>query len=423
LPEIVSPTVPPKNTFKFDFGSGEVADGYIQIRPEMTYDHTIGYGFLSDSLLAPVQSIDRFGEDPLQSDFCTSEAPFYFLVDLPEGNYRVRLTTGDKFDRTSTTVKAELRRLMLENVQTRPAEYSTWDFLVNVRTPALPDGGQVILKDREKTFEFWAWDDKLTLEFNGERPAVCALEIAPADNTLAIYLLGDSTVCDQPLEPYNSWGQMLTRFFKPEVVVANHGESGESYRSSLDRRRFDKIMSLINPGDYLFLQFGHNDMKESGDGVGPFTSFESDIKFCVTETRKKGGVPVLVTPMQRRNFDDDGKVANSHGDYPEAVRQAAAGENVPLIDLHQMSTILYEAFGPDGSGVLFSMPSDRTHHNNYGSYQLAKCVVEGIKSANLDIGRYLIDDLPDYDPQFPDPIEVWDFPPSPKVTYTAPEGD
>src|SRR5690606_29250168 len=106
------------------------------------------------------------------------------------------------------------------------------------------------------------WDDKLTLEFNGARPAVRTIEIAPSPEAVTVFLLGDSTVTDQPHEPWNSWGQMLTRFFQPGVAVANHAESGESLKGSLRARRVRKVLESISPGDYVFIQFGHNDMKD-----------------------------------------------------------------------------------------------------------------------------------------------------------------
>jgi lysophospholipase L1-like esterase len=411
------------SSYKFDFGPGKVEPGYIQITPATAYSEKLGYGFHGDSLRSFVTATDRGGDDALRSDFCSSISPFFFTVNVPEGNYKVTVTMGDEKAETTTTVKAELRRLMLEKVHTAPGEFATRTFLVNTRSPRIAGDGEVKLKDREKSYESWAWDDKLTFEFNDIRPTVCALEIARVDKTKTIFLLGDSTVCDQPREPYSSWGQMLTRFFKPEVVIANHSESGETFRDSQNRGRLDKILSLMKPGDYLIMQFGHNDMKERGEGIGPFTSFKSSIKHFVAETRKAGGIPVLVTPMQRRNFDEHGKVVNSHGDYPEAVRQAAKEDNVPLIDLHAMSTALYEALGPEGSVALFSVPEDHTHHNNYGSYQLAKCIVQGIIDNKLDIAQYVVDDWQTYDPAHPDPLESWEFPTSPRLTSLKPEGN
>jgi lysophospholipase L1-like esterase len=276
------------------------------------------------------------------------------------------------------------------------------------------------LKDREKTTEWWAWDEKLTLEFNGSRPTINAIEIEKAD-VPTIFLLGDSTVCDQPNEPYASWGQMLTRFFSPTVAVANHAESGESLRSSLRAKRLDKVLSLMKPGDYLLIQYGHNDEKEKGEGVGPFTTFKADLKHFVEETRKRGGVPILITPAQRRTFDASGKVTNSHGDYPEAVRQVAKEENVPLIDLNVMSKDLYETLGPEKSGLLFK-EGDGTHHNNYGSYELAKCIVAAIKKQKLPLARFLIKGLPTFDPKNPDAPETFGLPPSPGRTAEKPLG-
>ena len=267
----------PEGVFRFDFGPGAQTPGFIPVQADV-YNARSGYGFLRDSLLCPVTAVDRGGYDALLTDFCTSEGPFYFMVDLPEGNYRVTVTSGDYLESTETTVKAELRRLMIESMATDSGQFKTQTFLVNVRTPVITPDQEIRLKDREKTMERWAWDKKLTLEFNGSRPVVCSLEIAALDNTRVIYLLGDSTVCDQPVEPYTSWGQMLPRFFKPTVAVANHAESGASYQSAIERGRFDKIMSLIRPNDVLILQFGHNDMKIKGDGIGPFTSFAGHIQ-------------------------------------------------------------------------------------------------------------------------------------------------
>ena len=214
---------------------------------------------------------------------------------------------------------------------------------------------------------------------------------------------------------------MLTRFFKPGVVVANNAESGESLRSSLGAHRLDKVLSSMKAGDYLLIQYGHNDEKEKGEGVGAFTTYKADLKKFVAAARERGAIPVLITPVQRRTFDPLGKITNSHGDYPEAVRQAAREEKVALIDLHAMSTKFYEALGPERSKLAFK-DGDGTHHNNYGSYELAKCVVEGIRAARLGIAKYLVNDVPPFDPSRPDPLESFSLPPSPAVTNTKPLG-
>ncbi len=416
-PSAFSTSRPAATAWKFDFGPGLVAPGYQRVMPQNAYSRDAGYGFEPG---AQITCVNRNSNDALRGDFCTSDEPFYFSVALPEGNYNVTVTLGDADGESVTTIKAELRRLMLEKVETRRGKFESRTFTVNVRTPQITGAGEVRLKDREKTIEIWNWDEKLTLEFNNISPKVCAIEITPA-NVPTIFLLGDSTVCDQPREPYNSWGQMLTRFFKPGIAIANHAESGESLRSSLGAKRLDKVLSVMKPGDYLFIQYGHNDEKEKGEGVGAFTTYKADLKRFVEGARARGGIPVLITPVQRRSFDKDGRITNSHGDYPEAVRQVAREEKVALIDLNAMSKLLYETWGVEASKRAFA-PNDNTHHNNYGSYEIAKCIVEGIRKNKLGIVKYLLTDTPRFDPRHPDPIDAFKIPPSPLVDVSKPPG-
>jgi lysophospholipase L1-like esterase len=409
----LAPARAPATGFKFSFGPGRVPPGYARVAPETTYARERGYGF---DLGSTVTATDRGGDDALRAGFCTAERPFFFSVAVPEGNYRVTVTLGDRDGESDTTVKAESRRLMLEAVRTARGKFATRSFTVNVRTPEIAGGGRVRLKPREK--DYLHWDDKLTLEVNGPRPCLCALEIAKADDAVTVYLMGDSTVTDQPHEPWNSWGQMLPRFFKPGVAVANHAESGESLKSSLAARRLDKVLGTMKPGDYLFLQFGHNDQKERGPGVGAFTTYKADLKRFVADARRQGGKPVLVTSMHRRRFGGAGKVVETLGDYPEAVRQVAKEEGVPLIDLHAMSRPLYEALGAEGSKQAFV---DNTHHNNYGSYELARCVVEGVRRGVPGLVQFLADDVPPFDPVRPDPVEGFRVPASPPAA-AKPDG-
>ncbi|MCS7338556.1 MAG: rhamnogalacturonan acetylesterase [Verrucomicrobiae bacterium] len=402
---------------KFQFAPGEPAPGYIRVSPADTYSNAKGYGF---DLGSTAREVGWHDANPLRAGCCTAERPFFFSVALPEGNYRVTIVFGHKHLASTNTVKAESRRLMLENVVTRPGEFLTRTFTVNIRTPQIAGDGEVRLKDREKgPPPVLHWDEKLTLEFNGLNPCVCALEIAKADDVVTVYLAGDSTVTDQPKEPWNSWGQMLPRFFKPCVAIANHAESGESLRSFVRERRLDKILSTIRTNDYLLIQFGHNDMKERGPGIGPFTSFKADLKRFIAEARMRGAVPVLITPMHRKTFDTNGVVTNSFGEYPEAVRQTAVEENVPLIDLHKMSKTLYEALGPEKVNQAFV---DGSHHTSYGSYLLAKCVIEGIRSSRLPLAEFIAEDVPRFNPAVPDRFETFLVQPSPGSISLPPDG-
>lgn len=399
-------------SFKFSFSPDKPAPGYVQVQPDTVFPGKDGFGF---DLGSKVAAIQRGGDDALRAGFCTSERPFFFSVQVPEGNYNVTVTLGDSSDATTNTIKAESRRLMLENVVTAPGKFESRTFTVNVRRPDIAGGGRVGLKKRESGPPMVLhWDDKLTLEFNGARPGLCALEITPTE-AITVFLAGDSTVTDQPNEPWNSWGQMLPRFFKSGVAVANHAESGESLKSFLGARRLNKILGEMKPGDYLFIQMGHNDQKDKAPGASAFTSYKTNLMFFVEEARKKGGLPVLVTSMERKA----GVNMDTLGDFPEAVRRVAAEQKVPLIDLNAMSKVLYPALG----GSLNKAFQDGTHHNNFGSYELARCVVEGIRANKLGIAKYLADDVPVFDPAHPDSPESLVLPPSPQKDTQKPDGN
>ncbi len=385
---------------RLQFGHRQPAPGWILVAKTNAYGADPGFGFEPGAALAEGDG------------FVTSDRPFQFSVRLPEGNCRVKITLGDTVGESETTVKAELRRLMLERVRTDSGKFVTREVIVNLRNPLFEGDFTVRLKPRERETEFAAWDDKLTLEFNGARPCLRALEISPAD-VPTVFLLGDSTVCDQPREPWGSWGQMLPRFFKPEVAVANHAESGESLKSSLSARRFDKVFSLLRPGDWLFLQYGHNDMKDRATNA--LADYRENLRKIVARTREKGGMPVLVTSMERK----DGVERDTLAGYPDAVREIARETGAALIDLHAMSRTVYRALGPK----LDQAFQDGTHHNNFGGYELARCVVEGIRRQVPALAKFLASDVKPFDPEHPDEPEQFNLPASPEATLRKPDCD
>ncbi|WP_229415959.1 rhamnogalacturonan acetylesterase [Pseudoduganella armeniaca] len=392
----------PRDTWRFDF-SGTPARGATVVRAGMAYDSTRGFGF--EPSPAP------------------GSQPFFFSVDVPEGNHAVTVTFAAKRESASATVKAELRRLMLERVPVPARATVTRTFIVNTRTPRIASGGSVDLKaPRETVQEAWNWDGRLTLELHGP---VRTIEIRPA-RVPTLYLLGDSTVCDQPQEPYASWGQMLPRFFQPSIAVANHGESGETYRDALARRRLDKIASLLRPGDTVLLQFGHNDQKQVKQGSGNPATYRAELRAHVEAIRARGGVAVVLSPMERRAFDATGKVLGSLAEYAAAAAQAARELGAPFIDLNAASKPFYEALGPEGSKAAFAQPApgkvDNTHHNNYGAYQLAKAVVAGMRAAGVPAAAHVIDGFA-FDPARPDPVDTFAVPASPNFTNERPLGD
>ena len=382
-----------QTSYKFNFGLPILS-------PTNLYSSSIGYGF-------------EPGADITVGDGCIySTNPFYFSVKLPEGNYRVTVTLGDKAAAATTTVKAELRRLMLYHIQTAPRKFATGTFIVNLRQPEIANGGVVHLKPREKTTEWRDWDDKLTLEFDDARPCVRSIEIEKAD-VPTVFILGDSTVCDQPAEPWNSWGQMLPVFFKPDIAIANHAESGETIADSLAGNRFKKVFSLMKPGDTLFIQFGHNDMKSKKPDA--LEQYKTDLKKVIAETRAKGGTPVLVTSMERKA----GAERPTLEGYPDAVREVAKQEDCALIDLNAMSVVFYKALGTNLDKAFV----DGTHHDNYGSYELAKCVVQDIQQSRLPLAKYIADDFKGFDPAHPDPVDTFYMPASPVESTAKPLGN
>jgi lysophospholipase L1-like esterase len=374
---------------------------------------------------------------------CSSDQPFFFSIAVPDGNYRVTVVLGGPTAST-TTVRAESRRLMVDQKSVPAAGSATEVFNVNVRTdsiyptqdtkdqPSTEPLPKVKLKPRE--IGALDWDEKLTLEFNGKHPSIRSISIQHDDRLPTIYIAGDSTVVDQDKEPWAAWGQMLPVFFGPRIVIANEAESGETIRSFVGERRFAKVLSTIKPGDFLMIQFGHNDQKPGSGYVPAATDFKDYLLRYITEARAHGATPILVTPMNRRNFDADGKIVQTLGDYPQAMREVAAQQKVALIDLNALSKTLFETLGPEGTLHAFvhypahTFPDqdeelkDNTHFNSYGAYELTCAIVQSIRDQNLPLRRYLRDGIPRFDPAHPDPFTAWTLPPSPSVSTATPYG-
>ena len=402
----VSEQPEPRTSWKFDFGEGMLQDGYLPVLPSTQYSSETGFGWEPGS---KIESVDESNSSAITHDACGSDEPFYFSVALPPGNYRVKVQgISDRL-----TVKAELRRLMREQESATAHQGKNLEFTVNIRTPALPSGETVRLKPRERDSEAWAWDEKLTLEFNGPRPTISSLEIEPEPDAPTVFLAGDSTVADQPLEPWNSWGQMLPRFFRPGIAVANHSESGESIRSSMSARRFVKIFSLMRRGDYLFLQFGHNDQKDTSPDA--LKTYRRNLGHLVRFTKSLGATPILVSSMERKPAPD----RRSLGEYPQTVRDVATEFEVPLIDLNRMSRELYAALGDDLDHAF----QDGTHHTSYGSYLLAQCVVREIRELDLGLADWIVDDFSGFDPKSPPAFASFRVPVSPRQDFAKPDGN
>lgn len=401
----------PAQAVEHRFSFGTAAAGDTVVTPETVYSRQRGYGF------------EAGGKAQVR----------YFSVAVPEGNYRVSIRFGGVATASDNTVRSELRRLSLEGARSAPGDSVEHSFIVNVRTARIRPvagiaAGAVDLKaPRETVEEAWAWDGRLSLELNGSAPAVQRITITPV-TVPTVFLLGDSTVADQSQEPYASWGQILPRFFKG-AAVANHAESGESYRDSIARRRLDKVASQLQPGDTVLLQFGHNDQKQQKDGSGDACSYQAEIRTHVEAIRARGGLPVIVSPMERRGFDEQGRIRPSLIEYADAARQVAEAMHVPFIDLNSQSKRFYEALGPERSKLAFASPApgkiDNTHHNSYGAYQLARLVAAALRDLKLPVAA-LLDEvaLGSVDAARPQPMpEDFVLVPSPNFSHQRPLGD
>ena len=362
-----------------------------------------------------------------------SSRPFSFSVAVPDGNYRVTVTIGNKKKAGQTVVRAESRRHYFDVLDTKRGKYETVSFIVNKHSPKIDDKTNVKLKPREMSYK--NWDDSLNLSFCGPMPAVRHIRIEPVEDVTTVFLCGNSTVVDQEDEPWSSWGQMITRWFDDRVVVANFAESGLSCTSFLVQLRLDKILTQLKRGDYVIVEFGHNDEKEKKPGDGAWYSYSRNLKIFADRVRAAGGNIIYCTPTARRSFNNEGRISNTHGDYPEAMKSVARREQVPLIDLTQMSTTLYETLGEEGSKkVLVHYPAgtfpgqdkplaDNTHFNTFGAWEIAKLVVMGLKQIQSPLVGHLREDWKDFDAARPDNPETFIWHMSAGSNLTKPDGN
>ena len=381
----------------------------------------------SNIVAAHAQSIDTLVNK-------ASNQPFTVSFAVPDGNYRVTVTLGNKKKAGQTVVRAESRRHYADLVTTKKNKYETVSFVVNKHNPQIDAKTRVKLKPRE--FEYKNWDDSLNLSFCGPAPAVQRIQIEPANDVTTIFLCGNSTVVDQENEPWASWGQMITRWFNGDVAVANYAESGLSCTSFLAQLRLDKILTQMKKGDYVIVEFGHNDEKEKKAGDGAWYSYSRNLKIFADRVKAAGGHLIFCTPTARRAFNSDHKtINNTHGEYPEAMKTVARREGVPVIDLTAMSTKFYEALGEEGSKKsLVHYPAntfpnqdkplaDNTHFNPFGAWEIAKMIVMGLKGINSPLATHLRDDWQDFNPAQPDDPDAFVWHMSAGSNITKPDGN
>jgi lysophospholipase L1-like esterase len=222
---------------------------------------------------------------------------------------------------------------------------------------------------------------------------------------ITIFLAGDSTMAHKVPErrPETGWGEALQKAFdERQVKIENLAQNGRSSKSFIAENRWQELVARLNKGDYVFIQFGHNDeSKDKGDRYSTPEEFRNNLLRFVLEVRERKAVPVLLTPVMRRRFDIQGNFQDTHGEYPDIVRSVAAAQKVALIDMHRKSEQVIKQYGPEDSRKLFlqlkpgenvNFPKgveDNTHFSPLGADVMAGLVVAEIKQQKLGLAKYL----------------------------------
>ena len=223
----------------------------------------------------------------------------------------------------------------------------------------------------------------------------------PPKKKITVWLIGDSTmsVKDVKTYPETGWGMPFVYFFDSTVTVDNRAQNGRSTRTFMEENRWQPVVSALQEGDYVFVQFGHNDEVKTKKSYTTEEEFKANLVKYISDTRSKKASPVLLTPVARRKFDSTGHVVGTHDVYAQIVRDVAKENNVPLIDLDKEGQALYQQFGEDKSKLLFNQlapeehpnypkgKEDNTHFNELGARMIAEIVLKNIKSLGLELAE------------------------------------
>jgi lysophospholipase L1-like esterase len=231
------------------------------------------------------------------------------------------------------------------------------------------------------------------------------LGAAPAPRT-TVWLIGDSTMADKPTperNPERGWGQLLPRFVDATVTVRNRAVNGRSTRSFIAEGRWDAVRDSLRAGDYVLIEFGHNDEKteDSTRYTNPYTAYRRNLTRFVAEARAKRAMPVLLTPIVRRSFNEKGTLVDTHGAYPLVVRDVARDMAVPFVDLQMLTEDLVRSAGVEGSKALYVWVApginamypegrqDDTHLSVAGATEVARLVAAALKAMPIPLAKHL----------------------------------
>ncbi len=233
---------------------------------------------------------------------------------------------------------------------------------------------------------------------------ICMAFVRPPVKKITLWLIGDSTMSVKQVQAYpeTGWGMPFVYFWDSTVVVQNLAQNGRSTRTFMQENRWQPAVDKMQEGDYVFVQFGHNDEVSTKASYTTESAFKANLIKYITDTKNKKGIPVLLTPVARRKFDTTGKVEGTHQIYSAIVRQVAKEQNVALIDLDAKSQALLQTWGADKSALLFNHLSpgehpnypegkeDNTHFNEMGARVMAQLVLQSIKELKLPLAERII---------------------------------
>lgn len=232
---------------------------------------------------------------------------------------------------------------------------------------------------------------------------IMAFTAAPPKK-IKIWLIGDSTMSIKDIKAYpeTGWGMPFINFWDSTVTVDNRAMNGRSTRSFLEEKRWEPVMVNMQEGDYVFIQFGHNDEVPTKKTYTTETDFRDNLVKYITDTRSKKGIPVLLTPVARRKFDSAGMIQGTHDVYSQIVRDVAAKEKVILIDLDKKAQALYQQMGPESSKLLFNYlvpgehpnypegKQDDTHFSELGARKIAEIVLADIRVSVPELSQRIV---------------------------------
>ncbi len=361
--------------YSFDFGPGNAAEGYIQVGENRAYVEGVGYGFADTAL---VVDANRETGNALTEDFVRINGTS-FLVEMKPANYRVTMTIGDSLEATNAGVVAEqMGKLPVSTIPTGEFREIVYDI-------ALIDG----------VFNF---------DFSGNTPKLNALKIERlpdngAGDKPVIYLASDSTVANyaEGYRPQAGWGETLGGYFDTEKVsIDNRAIGGLSSKTFLVGGHLNDILLDIREGDYLFMQWSHNDSTPSRPEryLTP-EQFKVYLKDYIHGAEQRGAIPVLVTPVNRRDYTGE-TLNKSFPEYVQAMKETAQETGALLIDLNQASWEHFQELGPEGTKSIFLWvdgKEDNTHLQMNGAIQVSKLVARLVKELNIPLSAFVnVDD-------------------------------